>query len=60
MTDQILELIATGATSRMKVCLMLSLSLDTLRTRFKDHHYKPWMIDRLRSKLKIIVPTQDE
>jgi hypothetical protein len=60
VTDQLLELIDTGATSRMKVCLMLSITLVTLHRRLKDHHYKPWMLDRLRSKLKIIVPPSED
>lgn len=59
VSDQLLELVKTGATSRMKICLMLSITLVTLSKRLKDHHYKPWMIDRLRSKLKIIVPKDD-
>jgi hypothetical protein len=56
ISEQLLELIETGTTDRISICAMLSISLPTLKTRLADHKYKPWMIDRLTSRLRLVKP----
>lgn len=57
ISEQLRELIEVGATNRIAICAMLSISQPTLKKRLEDHKYKPWMIDRLTTRLKLTKPS---